>query len=155
MIFKHIVVLYVYQANLCFIGLWYNWRTVPQDTTESCPGTIPFGKSTVSFFHISLSEGCLCWRRCVFFLNSGCSCLTPSSAHSWCCHHQHMWTTELRASVIEISSRSAMCALFVCQVSLIPSQNTHTWLFAAVKSLFSCSSLVVFCNFSPICTTCE
>lgn len=30
-----------------FVGLWYNRRIVPQDTTENCPGTIPSGECAV------------------------------------------------------------------------------------------------------------
>ncbi len=33
-------------SAVCFVGMRYNWRIVPQDTTESCPGTIPFGENT-------------------------------------------------------------------------------------------------------------
>lgn len=33
--------------DVWFVGLRYNWRIVPQDPTETCPGTIPFGESAV------------------------------------------------------------------------------------------------------------
>lgn len=39
----------------CFVGLRYNWRIVPQDTTESCPGTIPFGENAVQISPNSVS----------------------------------------------------------------------------------------------------
>lgn len=57
----------------------------------------------------------------VVFFNSGCSCPTPSSARSCCCRRARTWTTELRVSAIETSSRSVTCAPSVYQVSFDPS----------------------------------
>lgn len=59
------------------------------------------------------NDSCFC---CL--LSSGCSCLTLSSGHSWCCRRLHTWTTELRVSATVTSLKSVMCAQFVCPVSL-------------------------------------
>lgn len=63
----------------------------------------------------------------VVFFNSGCSCLTPSSARSCCCRHVRTWTTGPRVSAIETSSRSVTCAPFVYQVSFNPRLNKQMW----------------------------
>lgn len=111
---------------LCFTGLWYYWRIVPQDTTESCPGTVPLGKVFLCSLYLVFILKILV-LTVVFSPNSGYSCLTPSSARSCCCHRVRMWTTELRVSAIETSSRSVTCAPFVYQVSFNPSLNKQMW----------------------------
>lgn len=78
-------------------------------------------KSFRTQFYSSLPSPIL--KLIVFFLNSGCSCPTPSSALSCCCHHVPTWTTELRVSATETSLRLATCAQFVYQVSFNPSLN--------------------------------
>lgn len=120
---------------LCFTGLWYYWRIVPQDTTESCPGTVPLGKLFLSSLYLLSSS--LSWSADRCFFNSGCSCLTQSSARSCCCRHVRTWTTGLRVSAIETSSRSVTCAPFVYQVSFNPSLNKQMWARGRIEPILA------------------
>ena len=143
-------------SNVCFAGLWHNWRIVPQDSPKGRPGTVPFGKSAVYFPTLScISPSCrkgLCADNGVF-VNSGCSCPTLSSVPSWCCLHLHTWTTEPPVSATETSLRSVTCAQCACRVSLIPSLDKRLYDVKVCDIVWF--SFAVFCNFSPICTTCE
>lgn len=105
-----------------FAGLRYNRRIVPQDTPESCPGTIPPGEVAFTFLYLLSSgkDGALCWQC---FVNSGCSCPTRSSAPSWCCHSQRTSTTERRASATGTSLKLVTCAQCAYQVSLSSTSN--------------------------------
>lgn len=106
------------------------------------------GMGLVSF---ASNDSCFC---CL--LSSGCSCLTPSSGHSWCCRRLHMWTTELRVSATVTSLKSVTCAQFVCPVSLNCLRVFITGKSCSMSFLITLFLLfLVFCNFSPICTTCE
>lgn len=113
----------IFHLGLDSSGLWYNRRIVPENTTEGCTGTVPVGElhmqSEIMVHLILCRKLCArCW--CFCFVNSGCSCLTWSSAHSWCCRRLHTWTTEPHASAIVTSLKLVMSAPFVCQVSAIP-----------------------------------
>lgn len=112
---------------LCFTGLWYYWRIVPQDTTESCPGSVPLGSLSALALALLLVSVLKILVLTVVFPNSGCSCPTRSSARSCCCHRARTWTTGPRVSAIETSSRSVTCAPFVYQVSFNPSLNKQMW----------------------------
>lgn len=49
------VLVAMYPVHVCFFaGLRYNWGIVPQDTPESCPGTVPPGNVAFTFL-------CLCF----------------------------------------------------------------------------------------------
>lgn len=56
---------------LSFVGLRYNWRIVPQDTTKSCFGTIPFGESATQIYTMYIRVSfisCFSYELCFLFM---------------------------------------------------------------------------------------
>lgn len=87
---------------------------------------------------------------------SGFFSLIKSRDHSSSFHLLFMLTTELPASVIGTSLKLATCALCACQVSLWISNSLISYIpmtCFSERQFFDFFS--VFCNFSPICSTCE
>lgn len=148
---------------LCFPGLWYyRWHI-----SESAPHAIPFavfaGKSYRK--HLSVFSYGRCgilltsltrkYSSTILFSCSGCFSLIKSRDHSLSSHLPFMLTTELHASVTEISLKLVTCAPCACQVSLWILKGLIPYIQVNCSNESPFFSSPVFCNFSPICSTCE
>lgn len=132
-----------------FIGLWYNWWSVPKDSPENCSGAVFVGELIIHheynsstdapgpkwLYYLVLCLACVGFAElqlCVallelvsgvmlicYVVRSGFSCLTRISVRSWCFLHRYTWTTGRPASVTATSSRSVTSAQCACQVRLI------------------------------------